>query len=154
VQSVRAPARLAPQAAALAAAALLAALAVFLFARPGDDRRADTPPTPASAAAAAISPGYNGTLAGAPLQRARCEHWLRAGPSQRLDAVRGLTSTVGGASSSGGVGTTLTDAQAIALFDRTCATRATRGFVLYIIYARAAAFSRVNVQPPADGGDL
>jgi hypothetical protein len=154
VPAVRAKARLAPAAAAAGAAALAVLLALVVS--PGSDHgaRGGSDATPASAALAAQSSGYNGTLAGAPLQRARCEHWLAAPPAQRLDAVHGITSTMGGPSTSGGVGTTLTDAQAIGLFNRTCATRAARGFALYLIYARAAAYSRVNVQPPANPGDL
>jgi hypothetical protein len=96
---------------------------------------------PAPAVVAPAVP-FDGTLSGAPLQRARCVHWQRAGLAERRGAVAGLAMVVGGASTSGGVGTTLTEAQAMALLDRTCATAATEHFVLYIIYARAAAFSR------------
>jgi hypothetical protein len=155
VRAVRTQARLGPAAAALGAAALAVLLALVVpSSSHHDGARGGADPTPASAALAAESHGYNGTLAGAPLQRARCEQWLVASPSQRLDAVRGITSTIGGPSTTGGVGTTLTDAQALGLFNRTCATRAARGFALYLIYARAAAYSRVNVQPPANPGDL
>lgn len=154
LQAVRAQARLAPALAALGVAVLAATLALLLSGSSGDERPSGAAATPAAAASAAMSRGYNGTLAGAPLQRARCEHWLVAQPSQRLDAVRGITANIGAASTGGGVGTTLTDAQALGLFNRACANREARGFALYLIYARAAAFSRVNVQPPADPGDL
>ncbi|MEA2403752.1 MAG: hypothetical protein QOE08_399 [Thermoleophilaceae bacterium] len=155
VRAVPTQTRLVPAAAALGAAALAVLLALVVpSSSRHDSARGAEVATPASAALAAESRGYNGTLAGAPLQRARCEQWIVASPAERLDAVRGITSTVGGPSTTGGVGTTLTDAQALDLFNRTCATRAARGFALYIIYARAAAYSGVNAQPPANPGDL
>ncbi len=151
--ALRSKARLAPGAAAAAAAALAVGLALLFAGGPSEEHGQAAPGTPGSQASAAVSAGFDGTLMGAPLQRARCEHWLAAGPAQRLDAVRGITANIGGPSTSGGVGTTLTEADAVRLFDRTCATPATRGFALYLIYARAAAFSRVNVQPPAGPND-
>ena len=90
---------------------------------------------------------YNGTLAGAPLQRASCASWHAASPTQRGQAVRALSTTIGGASSTGGVGTTLPDGDVAALFDRVCATPGTTSFALYLIYARAAAFSRQGRGP-------
>jgi hypothetical protein len=90
---------------------------------------------------------FNGTLAGAPLQRANCTSWHGASPVQRRQAVRALTATIGGASTSGGVGTTLPDGDVSALFDRVCATPGTASFALYLIYARAAAFSRQGRGP-------
>jgi hypothetical protein len=96
-------------------------------------------------APAAPPPGqphaWNGTLGGAPLQRANCTSWHGANREQRGQTVRALTATIGGASTSGGVGTTLPDREVASLFDRVCSTPGTRSFVLYLIYARAAAFS-------------
>jgi hypothetical protein len=55
--------------------------------------------------------------------------------------VRALSATIGGASTTGGFGTTLSDRDVAALFDRVCSTPGTSSFALYLIYARAAAFS-------------
>ena len=121
--------------AALVAAALTGALALSGLWPP---RAADT--IPASQPVLAVP--FDGTLAGAPLQRATCTHWRAASVSERHGAVAALGMLVGGASTGGGVGTTLTEAQGLALFDRQCATPKTRHFILYVMYARAAAFSR------------
>lgn len=91
--------------------------------------------------------GYDGTLAGLPLQRANCTSWHTAAPARRGQAVRALTATIGGASTSGGVGRTLPDREVAALFDRVCGTPGTSSFVLYLIYARAVAFSRQGHGP-------
>jgi hypothetical protein len=95
--------------------------------------------------------GYDGVLAGAPLQRARCSNWHAASSAERVHAVQALSATIGGASTSGGVGTTLSDAQVGGLFDRVCSTPQTANFVLYLIYARAAAFSRHGPTPITSG---
>jgi hypothetical protein len=96
---------------------------------------------------APLARGYDGVLAGAPLQRARCSNWQAASSAARLQAVQALSATIGGASTGGGVGTTLPDAQVRGLFDRVCSTPQTANFVLYLIYARAAAFSRHGPTP-------
>ena len=98
-------------------------------------------------AAPAPLPAFNGTLAGAPLQRANCTSWHAAAPASRRQAIRALTATIGGASTTGGVGTTLPDRDVSALFDRVCSTPGTASFALYLIYARAAAFSRQGRGP-------
>jgi hypothetical protein len=90
---------------------------------------------------------YDGTLAGAPLQRANCANWHAASAAQRGQAVRALSATIGGASTTGGVGTTLPDREVSALFDRVCGTPGTSSFALYLIYARAAAFSHQRHGP-------
>lgn len=96
---------------------------------------------------APVARGYDGMLAGVPLQRARCSNWQAASSAARLQAVQALSATIGGASTGGGVGTTLSDAQVRGLFDRFCSTPQTENFVLYLIYARAAAFSRHDPTP-------
>lgn len=99
---------------------------------------------------------FDGMLAGAPLQRANCASWHAASAPQRGQAVRALTATIGGASTTGGVGTTLADGEVAALFDRVCGTPGTSHFALYLIYARAAAFGGQRhgptpiTAPPAD----
>ena len=135
-RALRLPGRLAAALAAGAGAvALLAGAAAHDAPRAVVGQRAAPPPARA----------YDGLLAGVPLQRARCRNWRAAAPGPRRDAVRALTATIGGASTTGGVGTTLSDSAVTALFDRVCATPATSGFALYLIYARAAAFSRTHV---------
>jgi hypothetical protein len=118
-------------------------LAALLVAGPVQQR------TGARGAGAGAAPAAErvvpGMLAGVPLQRASCAEWQAAGPAQRRAVVRSLRATVGGASSTGGVGTTLPDDRAMAMLSRICATPSTGGFVLYLLYARAAAFSRVAV---------
>jgi hypothetical protein len=101
-----------------------------------------TAPAPAPAPQAS-----DGTLAGVPLQRANCSNWHAATAEQRGQSVRALTATIGGASTSGGVGTTMSDGDVSALFDRVCSTPGTSSFVLYLIYAHAAAFSRQDHGP-------
>jgi hypothetical protein len=93
------------------------------------------------------APDYDGTLAGLPLQRANCTSWRTAPPAQRAQAVRALTMTIGGPSTSGGVGRTLSEPDVAALFGRVCSTPGTSSFVLYLIYAHAVAFSRQGRGP-------
>jgi hypothetical protein len=99
-----------------------------------------TPATPRA-------PAWDGTLGGVPLQRTNCTDWHGADTTQRGQVVRALTATIGGASSTGGVGTTLPDGDVAALFDRVCGTPGTSSFVLYLIYARSAAFSHQRNGP-------
>jgi hypothetical protein len=54
--------------------------------------------------------------------------------------VAGLARTVGGATTSGGVGTSLPVHDAYGVLDQQCATRATRHFLRYVIYARGTGF--------------
>jgi hypothetical protein len=86
-----------------------------------------------------IAPATGRTLAGAPLQRARCTDWRASGSSQRLAAVQGLTMMIGGPTPAGPA-TVLTDAEAFRLFDDACATRVARHFALFELYVRAAGF--------------
>jgi hypothetical protein len=124
--------RAAPIAASAAVAAVLALAALAA---------AGALPLHATRTARAPAPrAYDGMLAGAPLQRANCASWRAAAPAQRGQAVRALSATIGAASTSGGVGTTLPDRDVSALFDRVCRTPGTSSFALYLIYARAAAF--------------
>jgi hypothetical protein len=88
---------------------------------------------------AAVTP--TALIGGLPLQQARCQEWMGASPSERSAIVRALAGVVGGPSTSGGVGTTLSTARANALFDRVCASHVAQGFLLYEMYIRAAGFS-------------
>jgi hypothetical protein len=125
----------APRARALAGVAAVAAaagVAAGYAARPDTERHAVAQRAPA--------PVYDGVVQGAPLQRVTCANWRRASASDRAEILSGLAGTVGGASTTGGYGTTLSTAAATQTFDVQCATRATRHFILYVIYARAAGF--------------
>jgi hypothetical protein len=75
-----------------------------------------------------------------PLQRARCADWWRMTGEQRQALFGVLRGVVGGASTTGGVGSTLTDAEAARLFDNNCANPVADGFLLYALYVRAAGF--------------
>ena len=57
--------------------------------------------------------------------------WLGGTPSQRQAIVGVLAAEVGGPSTTGGRGSTLTDAQAATLFAHTCASPVARHFLLY-----------------------
>jgi hypothetical protein len=117
----------------LAAAAVLAVLALAtagVFAlRPGR-----------AAAPAGRSPAQVALIGGVPLQQARCVQWLGGTPAQRQAIVGVLAAEVGGPSTTGGRGSTLTGAQAATLFAHTCASPIARHFLLYELYIRAAAF--------------
>jgi hypothetical protein len=137
VRGVPAPTR---RVVAAAPAALVLGALILAGPRAGAGARTASvaPPAPAERVVA-------GMLGGVPLQRASCADWQAAGPAQRRAVVASLRATVGGASSTGGVGTTLPDERAMATLSRICGTPSTGGFVLYLLYARAAAFSRVAV---------
>jgi hypothetical protein len=134
MQSVPAPARLTPLGRRAAVAALLAALgtavaigAVLLS--------ASSPPRPA-----VVHHPYTGLIGGVQLQQARCVQW-NAGTAAERDKVAGaLSYVVGGASTSGGRGTTLSTSETYALFDRACSSTIAAHWLLYELYTRAAAF--------------
>ena len=80
-------------------------------------------------------------IGGVAIQQARCAQWNAGGVAERDAVVAALGSSVGGASTSGGRGTTLTRTEAYTLFNRACASQIARGFLLYELYIRAAGFS-------------
>ena len=83
---------------------------------------------------------YNGLIGGVQLQQARCIQW-NAGTSDERDKVAAaLSYSVGGASTSGGRGTTLNTSEAHSLFDRACSSQIAANWLLYELYIRAAAF--------------
>ena len=111
-----------------AAVALLAAgIAIALIASPD------------SAPAAHSAKSDLALIGGKPLQQASCAEWLTGSPDERAAVLAALKRDVGG-STPYGRGTTLSDADAYALFTRACARPYASGFMLYVIYARAAAF--------------
>jgi hypothetical protein len=78
-------------------------------------------------------------IGGKPLQQATCQEWVTGSPDERAAVVAALKRDVGGGTPYGR-GTTLTDADAYALFERACSRPYASGFMLYVIYSRAAAF--------------
>jgi hypothetical protein len=135
VQPVRAAARLSGRAriaAAVALAALAAALLVTVVA-PGGDARAPV----AGARHVTVAPVTR--IGGKALQSARCRHW-RAATARRRDAVVATLADVVGGPTPYGRASTLPADVARRLFDRTCSRPYARGFLLYELYTRAAAF--------------
>jgi hypothetical protein len=123
------PRRLLPVLAALAAAGAVAAGAVAL--------RASGPATPHA------SPGIV-LLHGVPLQSANCDAWWQAGEGQRTAAIQALTQSIGGPTTGGAHGTTLSDSRAHSLFDTVCTPAFAGHFLLYEIYIRAAGFKSLG----------
>ena len=83
-------------------------------------------------------------IGGLPIQQARCAQWNAGGAAERQAVVAALAASVGGPSTSGGRGTTLTPAEASALFERACASPIAHGFLLYELYIRAAGFHSLS----------
>jgi hypothetical protein len=113
---------------ALAAGILLLGIAVALLG--------------ADSGAPAATPSARSDLAligGKPLQQASCAEWRTATPDERAAVIATLKRNVG-AGTPYGPGTTLSAADAYALFERACARPYADGFLLYQIYTRAAAF--------------
>jgi hypothetical protein len=82
---------------------------------------------------------YRGLVKGVPLQSARCAQWNAASGAERSNVAAALSHSVGGAST-WGRGTTLAKDQALALFDRACASPIAQHWLLYELYIRAAGF--------------
>jgi hypothetical protein len=90
----------------------------------------------------------SGTASGAgpqinvPLRLADCDDWNQADVSQRLGTVGALRDFAGGPTGSpAGHGTVLSDKRGYEVLDNWCSQRFARGFKLYKLYTRAAAFS-------------
>lgn len=92
------------------------------------------------AARAAPHPSGVALIGGVPIQQARCSQWNAGGVAERDAVVAALASSVGGFSTGGGRGTTLTSGESYRLFNRACASPIARGFLLYELYIRAAGF--------------
>jgi hypothetical protein len=88
-----------------------------------------------------------GPNVGQPISLADCNDWNQANTEQRLGTIKQLKDFAGGpvvgnsASAPSGRGSVLDDKQAYELFNRYCAEDFARGFKLYKLYERAAAFS-------------
>jgi hypothetical protein len=77
-----------------------------------------------------------------PLRSANCTDWSRADTAERLGTIHALTGFAGGPIGSSPIehGRVLTDKQAYGLLQRFCSEPYARGFKLYKIYERGAAF--------------
>jgi hypothetical protein len=79
-----------------------------------------------------------------PLRLAECSDWRKGSVEQRRGTVVQIREFAGGpVGSSQGIqnGPVLDDGQAYRLLDGYCSKRFARGFRLYILYVRAAAFA-------------
>ncbi|HYU62047.1 MAG TPA: hypothetical protein VEK39_14925 [Solirubrobacterales bacterium] len=77
----------------------------------------------------------------APLELADCSDWNAASLSEKLGTVRQIRETLGAPTGDPGFsGATLDDQDAYDLFESACEEDLARGFKLYKLYARAAAF--------------
>jgi hypothetical protein len=83
---------------------------------------------------------YNGLIGGVQLQQARCIQWNAGTSGERDNVAAALSYSVGGASTSGGRGTTLSSSEAHTLFDRACSNQIAANWLLYELYIRAAGF--------------
>jgi hypothetical protein len=88
-----------------------------------------------------------GPNVGQPISLADCDDWQQANTEQRLGTIEQLRNFAGGpvignnASSPSGTGSVLDDKQAYDLFEGWCSESYARGFKLYKLYERAAAFT-------------
>jgi hypothetical protein len=86
--------------------------------------------------------GVQETRFSQPTQLVQCRDWNEADPRERAGTLDALERFAGGPTGSpGGHGRTLDDDRAYELFDRWCERPYARGFRLYKLYTRAAAFS-------------
>ncbi len=88
-----------------------------------------------------------GPNVGAPINLADCNDWNQADTTQRLGTIQQLKDFAGGpvvgnnASDPSGTGSVLDDKQAYNVLDNYCKNQFARGFKLYKLYERAAAFA-------------
>ena len=88
-----------------------------------------------------------GPNVGEPINLADCHDWNQANTEQRLGTIKQLRDFAGGpvvgnnASSPSGTGPVLDDQEAYDLFNGWCRADFARGFKLYKLYVRAAAFT-------------
>jgi hypothetical protein len=88
-----------------------------------------------------------GPNVGQPISLADCDDWQQANTEQRLGTIEQLRNFAGGpvvgnnASSPSGTGSVLDDKKAYDLFEGWCSQSYARGFKLYKLYTRAAAFT-------------
>jgi hypothetical protein len=106
-------------------------------------RRVAGPALAGLAAAALLATGCGGQPAaaepfGVALQVADCQDWRDSSPQQRQSAIDQLERTVAGPRKEGN---TLPDDVAYTTLEARCEPEFARGFLLYQLYIRAAAFT-------------
>jgi hypothetical protein len=85
--------------------------------------------------------GQLGPSLGAEVRLADCHDWERGDVTERLGTIREIRNFAGGpVGEEGGHGATLEDEEAYQLFQNYCEQEFARGFKLYKLYTRAAAF--------------
>jgi hypothetical protein len=83
-----------------------------------------------------------GPALAAPINLADCTDWQQASVEERLGTIGQIREFVSGpVPGTGGRGVALEDEQAYDLFENYCENEFARGFKLYKLYSRAAAFS-------------
>jgi hypothetical protein len=83
-----------------------------------------------------------------PLRLADCTDWKKGDAAERLGTIKELRDFAGGPiGQTPGHGNVLEDKTAYDLLQNTCGNFYARGFKLYKLYTRAAAFT----PPPSDG---
>jgi hypothetical protein len=88
------------------------------------------------------APAGAGPALAAPINLANCTDWNEASVDQQLATIDQLKDFVGGpVAGTEASGETLDDDKAYDLFENYCANEFARGFKLYKLYSRAAAFS-------------
>ena len=94
------------------------------------------------------APAGQGANVGAPIPLANCGDWRQATPQQRQGTVQELKAFAGGPTGGGQGrrGATLDDDRAYELLEDSCARDFARGFKLYKLYTRAAAFRKQRPQ--------
>lgn len=82
-------------------------------------------------------------ISGLPINLADCEDWNDASVEERLATVAQIRDYTGGpvGGTGGGTGAVLDDEKAYDFFESYCENQFARGFKLYKLYGRAAAFS-------------
>jgi len=89
-----------------------------------------------------------GLQLGEPINLADCRDWNEGSVEERLGTIGQIRDFLGTpVSGTAGTGAVLEDEQAYDLFENYCENEFARGFKLYKLYARAAAFSGRNAQP-------
>lgn len=145
MHSVQTPARLGRRTRLVGAAlalALVAAAVTLALASGGGARGHGAAVAPAKDLP---PPGAVALIGGMKLQSARCKNWVGAPRSEKLAVADALKRMVGGMTQFGRA-SSLTRAQAFALFDRVCSQSFTRGFLLYELYTRSAGFGGTTAQ--------
>jgi hypothetical protein len=109
--------------------AAIAAAAALLVAGCGGD----TPEGPSDELGPALA---------APINLADCTDWNNGTPDERIGTIQQIQNYVGGPASGTGSGTgvVLEQERAYELFETACEPEYARGFRLYKLYSRAAAF--------------